>query len=184
MSKNFDAWNEQKKVADTREIARDFFFHEREVWWCALGANVGMEADGKHDQFERPVLIVNKFQQRHDLGNSPYLKAQGGALFHGGSARGRHFVGRTLPTQNIEHEEAHSQNRNDFPGRLSHHPKKHHRYRDLIKNRTPLQREGFSEAEATNALIIHEANWKSISAKHRRLFCAARSFPTTYIHDM
>src|SRR5579864_8524776 len=58
MPKNFDAWNEQKKVADGREIASDFFFHERELWWCALGANMGVEADGKHDLFERPVLIA------------------------------------------------------------------------------------------------------------------------------
>jgi mRNA interferase MazF len=34
-----------------------------EVWWCALGANVGVEADGKHDNFERPVLVLRKFNR-------------------------------------------------------------------------------------------------------------------------
>ncbi len=37
------------------------YVHEREVWWCALGVNVGVEADGKHDNFERPVLVIRKF---------------------------------------------------------------------------------------------------------------------------
>ncbi|MFA6432234.1 MAG: type II toxin-antitoxin system PemK/MazF family toxin [Candidatus Paceibacterota bacterium] len=36
------------------------FFHEREVWWCALGVNIGSEQDGKNDLFERPVLIIKK----------------------------------------------------------------------------------------------------------------------------
>jgi len=28
------------------------------VWWCSVGVNVGVETDGKHDTFERPVLLV------------------------------------------------------------------------------------------------------------------------------
>lgn len=39
------------------------FVHTREVWWCSLGANVGYEQDGKHDFFERPVLIIKKFSR-------------------------------------------------------------------------------------------------------------------------
>ncbi|HEX7655089.1 MAG TPA: type II toxin-antitoxin system PemK/MazF family toxin [Verrucomicrobiae bacterium] len=33
------------------------------MWWCALGANIGAEANGKHDHFERPVLILKKFNK-------------------------------------------------------------------------------------------------------------------------
>ena len=39
------------------------YVHEREVWWCALGVNIGVEADGKHDNFERPVLVLKKFSR-------------------------------------------------------------------------------------------------------------------------
>ena len=39
------------------------FFREREIWWIALGANVGFEQDGKHNYFERPVLIFRKFNK-------------------------------------------------------------------------------------------------------------------------
>ena len=51
--KQFDSWNEKKKRTDGKSIAEDFFFHEREVWWCAVGVNVGTEVDGKNDDFER-----------------------------------------------------------------------------------------------------------------------------------
>lgn len=59
MKKDFDKWNNEKiKVhqADDR-----VFFHDREVWWCRIGINVGYEQDGKGDNFARPVIIFKKF---------------------------------------------------------------------------------------------------------------------------
>ncbi len=61
MEKEFDRWNEKKKHLHERDFQD--YIHEREVWWCALGINVGVEADGKHDNFERPVLVVRKFNK-------------------------------------------------------------------------------------------------------------------------
>src|SRR5436190_23684298 len=62
MEKDFDSWNEQKKEANGRtESPR---FHEREVWWCKLGVNVGSEQDGVRGRFERPVLIIRNFNGR------------------------------------------------------------------------------------------------------------------------
>lgn len=37
------------------------YFKEREIWWCSLGKNIGYEQDGKNERFERPILIVKKF---------------------------------------------------------------------------------------------------------------------------
>ena len=37
------------------------FFHEREIWFCHLGTNIGFEQDGQNDQFLRPVIILRKF---------------------------------------------------------------------------------------------------------------------------
>ena len=56
--KDFDSWNKEAKKLD-KEIFNDFV-HEREIWWCALGVNIGSEQDGKNDSFERPVLIIRK----------------------------------------------------------------------------------------------------------------------------
>ncbi len=42
---------------------REFYFHEREIWWASLGHNIGSEQNGKNDKFERPVLVFRKFGQ-------------------------------------------------------------------------------------------------------------------------
>jgi mRNA interferase MazF len=60
MQKDFDTWNIQKKYIHELSNQR-VLFSEREVWWCALGENIGDEENGKNDLFERPVLIVRKF---------------------------------------------------------------------------------------------------------------------------
>jgi mRNA interferase MazF len=56
MKKDFDGWNEAKKRADTRRGAP--YYHEREVWWCTLGVNVGSEKNGSGEEYRRPALIL------------------------------------------------------------------------------------------------------------------------------
>ena|ERR1035437_3809571 len=57
--KNFDAWNEYAKILDSSEFKG--ILHEGQVWWCAVGVNIGSEEDGKNEHFERPVLVFKKF---------------------------------------------------------------------------------------------------------------------------
>ncbi len=57
-SKDFGAWNSQKRKRDT--VPR-VYYHEREIWWCALGLNIGWEMDGKGGNFTRPVVIIRGF---------------------------------------------------------------------------------------------------------------------------
>ena len=59
--KDFDRWNEAKKIIHTNENLP--LFSEREVWWCVLGLNVSSEEDGKGRQYLRPVLIIRKFNK-------------------------------------------------------------------------------------------------------------------------
>jgi len=61
MSKVFDSWNTQKKELEGKTFSD--YVHAREVWWCSLGLNLGREQDGKNELFERPVLIVRKFNK-------------------------------------------------------------------------------------------------------------------------
>jgi DNA processing protein len=61
MTKDFDTWNNLKKQIHDKSI--NFHIKERQIWWCALGVNVGSEQDGKNENFERPVLVykfINK----------------------------------------------------------------------------------------------------------------------------
>jgi mRNA interferase MazF len=60
--KNFDAWNGLKKIQDAKDrLAQPIFCRERDISWISLGLNIGDEEDGKGDFFERPVLVVKKF---------------------------------------------------------------------------------------------------------------------------
>jgi len=61
MQKDFDKWNIEKKIVNSKIVNTELFFYSREIWWCSVGLNVGVETDGKHDNFERPMLIVKKF---------------------------------------------------------------------------------------------------------------------------
>ena len=61
MEKDFDKWNTEKKLIDQRIINKDKFFYPREVWWCSAGLNIGVESNGKNKNFERPMLIIKKF---------------------------------------------------------------------------------------------------------------------------
>ena len=56
MKKDFDRWNEQKKTIDDRQ--KSPFCHERELWWCTLGVNIGSEQDGSNIEYRRPILIL------------------------------------------------------------------------------------------------------------------------------
>ncbi len=59
MKKDFQGWHiEKEKINDTEALT---LFQEREVWWCILGTNIGYEQDGGKKDFERPVIIIKKF---------------------------------------------------------------------------------------------------------------------------
>jgi len=58
VQKDFKRWHEKKSQVNSLPIRP--FFHEREIWFCYLEANVGFEQDGNGEQFQRPVLILKK----------------------------------------------------------------------------------------------------------------------------
>lgn len=62
MEKDFDKWNSIKKITESK--LDNFGIHEREIWWTSLGVNIGVETDGKNNDFERPVLIIRKFNRQ------------------------------------------------------------------------------------------------------------------------
>ncbi len=61
MKKKFDDWNKSKKhIHDT---GSNKLYHEREIWWCALGVNIGFEQDGTSKDAERPALVLKGFSK-------------------------------------------------------------------------------------------------------------------------
>ncbi len=59
MKKDYRKWHQRK--SEVNDIITRPFFHEREIWFCTLGVNVGFEQDGAGKDFLRPVVIVRKF---------------------------------------------------------------------------------------------------------------------------
>lgn len=78
--KDFDTWNVKKKRVNSRN-EDSVFVQPREVWWTAVGVNVGTEIDGKHGNFERPVLIFRKLGRKQFLGVPLTSRPNRGPLF-------------------------------------------------------------------------------------------------------
>jgi len=59
LKKDYTKWHKIK--TDINDVEKRAFFHERDIWFCYVGANVGFEQDGNKEEYLRPVLIVRKF---------------------------------------------------------------------------------------------------------------------------
>ncbi len=59
--KPFDEWNEIKKQIDISNRAP---VKLGEVYWCKLGLNIGVEQNGRENNFQRPVIIIKKFSNQ------------------------------------------------------------------------------------------------------------------------
>lgn len=72
--KEFDVWGSKKKmIHEKTEIPE---FSTQEVWCCSVGVNIGFEADGKNDAFERPVCVFRKFNKEVFFGIPLTTKAK------------------------------------------------------------------------------------------------------------
>ena len=64
--KDFCGWIKVKE--NVHYVGRIPDTREGEVWWCAIGENVGVEINGKSDAFSRPVLVLKKLSRYGFLG--------------------------------------------------------------------------------------------------------------------
>ena len=46
---------------ESQRYRRPSFYHARDIWWCAVGVNVGNELDGTGKEHYRPVLVIRPF---------------------------------------------------------------------------------------------------------------------------
>src|SRR3989344_8193195 len=66
MKKDFEEWNKEKKIL--HHDGDRPFYHAREIWWCAVGVNVGSEVDGTGTHHDRPVIIIRPFNSETFFG--------------------------------------------------------------------------------------------------------------------
>lgn len=57
---SFNEWNFKKKKID-QKTESTVFPKEKEVWYMSIGKNIGREQNGSGRDFERPVLIIKKW---------------------------------------------------------------------------------------------------------------------------
>ena len=88
--KDFDNWNKEKKSLETTGH-ENLVFHEREIWWCSIGFNIGDEQDGKNELFERPVLILKKFNNKIAWVLPMSTKAKTGIYYYSLNHEGQTF---------------------------------------------------------------------------------------------
>jgi mRNA interferase MazF len=81
MQKDFDNWNIKKKELENTGH-NILSFHEREVWWSSIGLNLGDEQDGKNELFERPVLVLRKFNNKIAWVLPMSTKQRNGIYYH------------------------------------------------------------------------------------------------------
>ncbi len=58
--KRFVQWVGLKERLDTVSNTPPLF-NEGEIWWCAMGENIGTEISGKNESFSRPVVVYKKY---------------------------------------------------------------------------------------------------------------------------
>ena len=59
--RNYADWMIVKDRVQFKKVMRSF--KEWEIWWCAVGENVGTEINGKGKDFSRPVIIFKKLDR-------------------------------------------------------------------------------------------------------------------------
>ena len=64
--KRFNEWIKLKERIHS--VGRLPAISEREIWWVAVGENVGIEINGKSGRFSRPMLIYKKLSKFGFLG--------------------------------------------------------------------------------------------------------------------
>ena len=79
MNKDFDDWNELKNKYESHN---NQIFEENEIWWASIGVNIGFESCGKNSNFNRPVLILKKFNKFIFLGIPLSSKIKQGKYYY------------------------------------------------------------------------------------------------------
>lgn len=77
--KSFDEWNTVKKKLEVYGGLPNI--SDGEIWWCAMGENIGVEVSGKGKRFLRPVLVMRKINKHEFIGIPLTTKQRKGSWY-------------------------------------------------------------------------------------------------------
>ena len=65
MSKDYKKWIGLKSRINKIKLPQTFHVNVGEIWWCSFGENIGIEIDGKGEDYIRPALVIKFFNRNH-----------------------------------------------------------------------------------------------------------------------
>ncbi len=74
-------WFPVKEVKHSIKTAKIPRITDGEVWWAAVGENVGVEINGKSEYFSRPVLVFKKLSHLGFMGIPLSTQAHDGSWY-------------------------------------------------------------------------------------------------------
>ena len=77
----FQQWSKLKIYIHLNKDSNELYFREKQIWWVSIGQNIGIEANGKNRSFERPVIILKKFNAEAFLGVTLSSKKKVGTYY-------------------------------------------------------------------------------------------------------
>ena len=80
MIKKFLEWIGLKEKIHTDSVG-PLYYNEGEIWWCAVGQNVGIEINGEGKMFSRPVYIYKKLSKDGFMGISVSTQKKTGSWY-------------------------------------------------------------------------------------------------------
>ena len=78
---NLHEWENMKIYLEDREMDEIPKFTDGDVWWTAVGENIGIEINGKGGQFSRPVIIFKKMSSYGFVGIPLTSQKHGGSWY-------------------------------------------------------------------------------------------------------
>ena len=79
--KLFTDWTKLKVRIHLYKSNSQIYFRERQIWWTSVGQNIGVESNGKNSNFERPIIILKKFNSETFLGITLSTKPRTGYYY-------------------------------------------------------------------------------------------------------
>jgi len=76
-----EKWFPVKEAKHNIEAAKIPRIADGEVWWVAVGENIGIEINGKSEYFSRPVLVFKKLSHLGFMGIPLSTQEHGGSWY-------------------------------------------------------------------------------------------------------
>lgn len=98
-NKDFYGWIRLKAKLHFMRRLRNI--SDGDVWWCAMGENIGTEINGKSKTFARPILVVRKLSRFNFIGVPLTSQAHSGSWYVSFVFRGIREVAVVSQVRNI-----------------------------------------------------------------------------------